>query len=318
MRIVVLDGYTLNPGDLSWGELEQLGKCEFYDRSSPSEVISRSKDADAVLTNKVVFDQTIIEALPRLRYIGVTATGYNIVDAEAAKSRKITVTNVPAYSTQEVAQFVFALILELTSHIGHHDRTVHEGRWSKCENFCYWDRPLIGLAGLTMGVVGFGHIGKAVARLALAFGMKVVVFTRSPQKVESGEVEYCALDDVFACADVISLHCPLAADTKNLVDERRLKLMKPTSYIINTARGPLIDEQALADALNDGRLAGAALDVLSVEPPPASNPLLAAPRCIITPHMAWAAVSARKRLLDSSIDNLRAFLSGRSKNVVNL
>jgi glycerate dehydrogenase len=315
--IVVLDGYTLNPGDLSWDRLKALGPCTFYDRCAESEVVERSRNAQVILTNKVSITGDHIRALPGLRYIGVTATGYNIVDVKAAAQHKLVVTNVPAYGTRSVAQATFALLLELTNHVGHHADTVRQGRWTACPDFCYWDYPLIELDRLTMGIIGFGRIGAAVAQLARAFGMNVLVHTRTtPPDLPDG-VKVAELDTIFRDSDVISLHCPLTPETRHLVNAERLSSMKPSAFLLNTSRGPLVDESALADALNSGKIAGAGLDVLSVEPPPASNPLLQAKNCIITPHHAWATKAARARLLDVSVANVRAFLEGKPQNVVN-
>jgi glycerate dehydrogenase len=258
--------------------------------------------------------------LPQLRYVGVLATGYNVVDVEAARQRGVTVTNVPAYSTASVAQMVFALLLELTQQVGHHARLVREGRWTAAADFCFWDRPLVELEGLTLGIVGFGAIGRRVAALARAFGMKVLVHTAHPEKyqetAEGRDARFVDLDDLFRASDAVSLHCPLTEETRALVDARRLELMKPTAFLLNTGRGPLVDEAALAAALNAGRLAGAGLDVLSAEPPPAGNPLLQAANCCITPHIAWATRAARERLLAIAVANLRAFLAGQPQNVV--
>jgi len=321
MNIVVIDGFTLNPGDLSWAALERLGKCTIYDRSSPNEILTRAADAEIVVTNKAVLSREQIFALPKLKYIGVTATGYNIVDVEAARERGIPVCNVPAYGTRSVAQMTIALLLELTQRVGHHAQTVREGRWSKCPDFCYWDYPLIELDGLTMGIVGFGQIGRAVGDLARAFGMRTLAGRRtgraSVPASHDPQVEFAELDSLFARSDVISLHCPLTPETKHLVNAQRIALMKPTAFLLNTSRGPLIDEPALADALNDGRIAGAGLDVLSVEPPLPDNPLFRAKNCFITPHIAWATRAARSRLLDASVTNIAAFLRGKPTNVVN-
>lgn len=316
MRIVYIDSYTANPGDLSWDQFKKLGEFADYNRTPPEQVVERLRAADAVLTNKVMFDAKTIAALPKLKYIGVTATGYNIVDVEAAKKRGVTVTNVPAYSTPDVAQAVFALLLELTNHTSHYDRAVHEGRWSASPDFCYWDLPLTALSGLTMGIAGFGNIGQAVAVLAQAFGMKVLVHTRTPRADAKG-VELCGLDDLFSRADVVSLHCPLTPETEGFVNAERLARMKSSAYLVNTSRGKLVDEQALAAALNEGRLAGAGLDVLSTEPPKRDNPLLKARNCVIMPHIGWASVAARKRLLDVACANLKAFIAGQPLNVVN-
>lgn len=318
MRIVVLDAYTINPGDLSWKDLEDLGQCTIYDRTAPNEVFNRAKDAAIVLTNKTFLDKHTIESLPLLRYVGVIATGYNVVSIEAAKPRKIVVTNVPAYGTPSVVQATFALLLELTNQVGYHDRTVHEGHWNNSIDFCYWDRPLIELSGLTMGIIGFGTIGKAVANIARAFGMKVLVHTREQENSQRlSEPEFCDLEDIFARSDVLTLHCALTPDTHQLVNAERLSLMKSSAFLLNTGRGPIIDETALAQALDSGQIAGAGLDVLSVEPPSNGNPLLNCRNCIITPHIAWATLAARKRLLDSAIHNVRAYLDGHPVNTVN-
>jgi glycerate dehydrogenase len=316
MNIVVLDAYTLNPGDLSWDSLDRLGRCTIYDRTPPAKVVSRSADAEIVLTNKVLLDRNIIGALPKLRYIGVLATGTNVVDLAAARERGITVTNVPAYGTASVAQTTIALLLELTQRVGHHSATVMEGRWSKNPDWCYWDFPLMELEGLQAGIIGLGHIGQAVARITLALGMKVSAFSHSSKKQVAG-IELLDLETLIRRSDVLSLHCPLTEQTRNLINAERLSWMKPAAILLNTSRGALIDEAALADALNSGRLAGAGLDVLSVEPPPANNPLLTAKNCIITPHLAWATKAARSRLMAIAVENAAAFLSGKPKNVVN-
>jgi len=313
--IVVLDGYTLNPGDLSWDGLKALGPCTFYDRCNENEVVERSRDAQIILTNKVSITGDHIRSLSKLRYIGVTATGYNIVDVKATSERKVVVTNVPAYGTKSVAQATFALLLELTNHAGHHAETVRQGRWTQCPDFCYWDYPLIELDHLTMGIIGYGRIGAAVANLARAFGMNVLVHSRTPPKLEPG-IKVADLETTFRESDVISLHCPLTPETKHIVNEERLGWMKPSAFLLNTSRGPLVDEAALAEALNAGKIAGAGLDVLSVEPPPASNPLLSAKNCLITPHQAWATRAARARLMDVAIANVAAFLKGKPQNVV--
>ncbi len=316
MKIVVLDGHTLNPGDLSWEPLRALGECEIHQRSAPGEVVLRATEASAIITNKVAITREQMALLPNLRYIGVTATGYNIVDVAAARERGIDVCNVPTYGTRSVAQMTFALLLELTQHVGDHAKSVRDGRWTRSPDFCYWDHPLIELDGLTMGIIGFGRIGRAVGELALAFGMRVLVATRRALDLPPGMVR-ADLDDLFRQSDVISLHCPLTPETRNVVNAARLQLMKPSALLINTSRGPLVEEAALADALNSGRLAGAALDVLAVEPPPATNPLLSAKNCLITPHIAWATHAARARLMDTSVANVRAFLAGKPENVVN-
>lgn len=317
VKIVVLDGYTLNPGDLRWKELESLGRCIVYDRSGPDEVFKRADGAEIVLTNKTVLSSEVIKKLSSLKYIGVLATGYNIVDVETAGNRGVIVSNVPAYSTDSVAQLTFAHLLNLTHRVGHHAETVRNGRWTTSPDFCYWDTPLIELAGLTMGIIGFGRIGKAVAKVAMAFGMKVIVYGINKPASMPGGCEFVGLEDLFRRSDVVSLHCPLTTQTEKIVNEERLTLMKKSAFLINTSRGPLVDEQALADGLNEGRLAGAGLDVLSYEPPAEDNPLLKAKNCFITPHIAWATRSARERLLKAVVDNVAAFLAGRPQNVVN-
>lgn len=316
MNIVVLDGFALNPGDLSWAKLEELGRCVVYDRTSESRILSRAAGAEIVLTNKTPLRDEHLRQLPALRYIGVLATGYNVVDVEAARARGVTVTNVPAYSTRSVAQLTFALLLELTLHVGHHAQTVREGKWTASPDFCYWDFPLIELDQLTMGIIGFGRIGRAVAELARAFGMKVLVHSRTkPDPLPAG-VDFADLEPLFRKSDVITLHCPLTPATERLVNAERLGWMKPGAFLLNTSRGPLVDEQALADALNSGAIAGAGLDVLSKEPPSASNPLLSARNCLITPHFAWATRAARERLMAIAVANVRAFVAGRPQNVV--
>jgi glycerate dehydrogenase len=314
-RIVVLDGFTLNPGDLDWAPLHAIGDCAIHDRTPAKEVAARAAGAEIVLTNKAVVSGEIIAQLPKLRYIGVLATGYNVVDVAATKARGIPVCNVPGYGTPAVAQHVFALILELALRTGHHAQTVRDGRWSTCLDFCYWDFPLVELAGRTLGIVGYGSIGEAVARIGLAFGMKILASARRPRMVDG--VEFVSTDELFRRADVVTLHSPLTEETRGLVNTARLATMKPTAFLINTGRGPLVVEADLAAALNSGRLAGAGLDVLSAEPPPASNPLLSAKNCLITPHIAWATREARARLLNVVVENLRAFLACKPQNVVN-
>jgi glycerate dehydrogenase len=316
MKIVVLDGHTLNPGDLSWDELKALGPCEIFERTPPGEITQRAAEAEIVITNKAVLAREQILGLPKLRYIGVTATGYNIVDIAAARERSIIVTNVPAYGTRSVAQHTFALLLELTQQVGHHAQSVRDGRWSRSPDWCYWDKPLIELDGLTMGIVGYGRIGQAVAKLAESFGMKVIASVSGRAKDALRNLSVVTLDYLFSTSDVVSLHCPLTPETRNLVNAERLALMKPTAVLINTSRGPLVDEAALAEALNSRRIVGAGLDVLSVEPPLADNPLVKATNCFITPHIAWATRAARTRLLQAAIENVRAFLSGKPQNVV--
>ena len=288
-----------------------------YDRTKPDEVLPRAANAEIVLTNKTILSRDYIEQLPALRYVGVPATGYNVVDAAAARARGIPVTNVPAYGTRSVAQLTFALLLELTQHVGHHSESTRQGKWSASLDFSYWDFPLIELDGLTLGVVGFGRIGQAVAALGSAFGMKILAQSRTRPKDLPPTIQFASLETVFRQSDVVSLHCPLTPETQHLVNAERLSWMKPSAFLLNTSRGPLVDEVALANALNRGTLAGAGLDVLSVEPPPAGNPLLTAKNCIVTPHLAWATRAARSRLLERAIANVQAFLQGHPQNVVN-
>lgn len=322
MKIVVLDGYTLNPGDLSWDALAALGELTVYDRTAADDVILRAKGAQLVLTNKISFGETRLAQLDGLDYIGVTATGFNIVDIEAARRQGIVVTNVPAYSTRSVSQMVFALLLEMTQQVGYHSHLVRqENRWSRSPDFSFWDKPLIELDGLVFGVVGFGQIGRQVADIARAFGMQVIAHTAHPDKYtayqQRGDVSFVSLDELFRRSDVISLHCPLTDATRHLVDNRRLSLMKNSALLINTARGALLDEQAVAFALANSLIGGLGVDVLSCEPPSAENPLLKAPNTFITPHIAWASCEARHRLMDIVVDNVRAFLAGTPQNVVN-
>ena len=317
MKIVVLDGYTTNPGDLSWEDLRLLADCRIYDRTPPEQVPTRALDAELILTNKTIIGRELIAALPKLRYLGVLATGYNIVDVQTARERGIPVCNVPEYGTPNVAQAAFALLLELTNRVGHHAQTVRDGRWCGSPDFCYWDYPQIELAGLTMGIVGLGRIGQAVARIAMAFGMSVLAFDQFPPASIPEGIRLVELETLFRRSDAISLHCPLSADNRELINGARLALIKPAAYLVNTARGGLVNDADLARALNEGRVAGAGLDVLSVEPPLADNPLLAAKNCLITPHIAWATRAARARLIRTTVDNVRAFLDGQPTNVVN-
>lgn len=314
-KITVLDGHTLNPGDLSWAPLSGLGACTIHDRTPAAETVKRSLDAEILLTNKVVLDASVISQLPALRYIGVMATGYNVVDIAAARKRSITVTNVPGYGTRSVAQTTFALLLELAHGTGGHSQGVRAGEWSRQPDFSYWNQPLVELDGLTMGLVGCGDIGRVVAGIARSFGMRVIVHKRHPDPAMTG-VPFVDLDTLFRESDVISLHCPLTPETREIVNARSLALMKSSAFLINTARGPLIHEPSLADALNNNRIAGAALDVLSTEPPPADHPLLSARNCIVTPHFAWATRASRERLMAATIANVAAFLNGKPQNVV--
>ena len=314
MKIVVLDGYGLNPGDLSWSGMEALGELMVYDRTSPSELLERSEGAEVLITNKTLITAENMAELPNLKYIGVLATGYNVVDIDAAKARGIVVANIPAYSTNSVAQMVFAHVLNITQHVGHYADENAKGRWSSNADFCYWDTNLVELDGKKMGIVGLGNIGKATARIALAFGMEVLAYTSKEQKDLPLGVKKVTLDELFAESDVLSLHCPLTPDTKEMVNANRLRMMKPNAILINTGRGPLVNEQDLADALNEGRIAGAGLDVLSVEPALANNPLLSAKNCFITPHIAWATKEARTRLMDIAVNNLKSYQEG---NIIN-
>lgn len=316
MTIVVLDGYTLNPGDLDWGPLQSLGDVTLYNRSRPEEVLHRCRGAEVVLTNKAVLSREVIAQLPDLRYIGVLATGYNVVDVDAARERGIVVANVPAYSTLSVAQHVFALILEHTHRVRLHADLVQYGAWSLNPDFSFSRGELIELADKTLGIVGYGTIGQAVARIGRAFGMHVLVHTKRPGEHDMRGVKPADLNVLFSTSDVVTLHCALTDETKHLVNNHRLYQMKRTALLVNTSRGGVVDETALANALNNGRIAGAALDVLSVEPPPKDHPLLTAPNCVITPHHAWATRAARRRLMTAVTDNVRAFLDGRPVNVV--
>ncbi len=316
MNIVVLDGYAANPGDLSWDKLEKLGCLTVYDRTPASETLNRAKDADIVLTNKVILDADKLRKLPKLKYIGVLATGYNVVDVAAAHELGIVVTNIPAYSTDSVAQMVFAHILNITQRVGHYAEQNRNDRWTDNPDFCYWDTPLTELSGKTIGIVGLGNTGSATARIALAFGMKVKAFTSKEQSALPDGIEKVSIDELFSASDIVSLHCPLTESTKELVNSARLKQMKPSSVLINTGRGPLVNEKDLADALNNGVIYAAGVDVLSTEPPKPDNPLLTARNCFITPHVAWATTEARIRLMDIAVRNVAAFISGSPVNMV--
>lgn len=316
MKIVVLDGYGLNPGDLSWDAVSQLGELTVYDRTSSEEVIARSAGAEAILTNKTVITAEIMEALPDLKYIGVLATGYNVVNINAAREKGIVVTNIPAYSTPSVAQMVFAHILNIAQQVQHHSEEVRKGRWTNNADFCFWDTPLIELREKKIGLVGLGHTGYNTARIAIGFGMQVTAYTSKSSLQLPPEIKKRTLDELFSECDIVSLHCPLTDETKELVNAERLRLMKPTAILINTGRGPLVNEQDLADALNAGKLYAAGLDVLSSEPPKADNPLLTARNCYITPHIAWASLEARTRLMDILVENIKAFQAGKPVNNV--
>ena len=316
MNIVVLDGYTLNPGDLSWEELAALGSTQIYERTPGAEILSRAAEADILLTNKTDLRRAEIERLPRLKYIGVLATGTNVVDLAAARERHIAVTNVPAYGTKSVAQTTVALLLELTQNVGHHAATVRQSQWVRSPDWCYWERPLIELDGLTLGIIGYGRIGQAVGAAAAALGMEIRAI-RSRSNPGGAGVEFVGLETLLRQSDVVTLHCPLTPETHHLINAERLAWMKPSAFLLNASRGQLVDEEALAEALNNGKIAGAGLDVLSKEPPSADNPLLKARNCIITPHLAWATRAARARLMKIAAQNVRAFLNGRPENVVN-
>ncbi len=307
MKIVVLDGYTLNPGDNPWDELQSLGDVTVYDRTPHDQIIARSAGAEIVLTNKTPLDADILASLPKLRFIGVLATGYNVVDIPAAVAQNIVVTNVPEYGTDSVAQHVFSLVLELSNAVGEHNAAVHDGEWQRCPDFSFWHSPPIELAGKSLGIVGFGRIGQRVAEIGKAFGMQILSNTRT---------NGTPIEELRSNADIVSLHCPLTEQTRSIIDPDFLKSMKPTSFLINTARGPLVDEAALADALDKRTIAGAAVDVVDSEPIRPDNPLLRARNCIITPHLAWASVAARRRLMTIAVDNVRAFLDGRPINTV--
>ena len=318
MKIVVLDGYSLNPGDLSWDALAQLGDLTVYDRSTPENTVARAGGAEIVITNKTVLTAEMIAQLPSVKYIGVLATGFNVVATAAAARAGIVVTNVPAYSTMSVAQLVFTHLLSIIGRTEHYTDEIRHGRWTANPDFCYWDNKLTELAGKRMGIVGFGNIGSAVARIAAALGMQPVIFTsRRQEDLPEGMLKAQSVDDVFATCDVVSLHCPLNDETRNMADARRLAMMKPSAILINTGRGPLVDEAALAAALNEGRIYAAGLDVLSTEPPRSDNPLLTARNCFITPHIAWATFEARKWLMDIAVGNVRAFIDGKPANRVN-
>ena len=316
MKIVVLDGHTLNPGDLSWGGIQKLGDLTVYERTPAEQTIERAAGAEAVFTNKVIIDPKIIEHLPNLKFIGVLATGYNVVDTQAARAAGIVVCNIPAYSTASVAQMVFAHILHFTQHVATHAQSVSAGEWAGSKDFSYWLTPQVELAGKTMGIIGFGQIGQAVAKIALAMGMKVIFNNRSKKQTDI-VAQQVDLDTLLSESDFISINCPLTDDNKGFIDNTALSKMKKSAFLVNTGRGPLINEQDLADALNEGTIAGAGLDVLSVEPAIAENPLPKAKNCFITPHIAWATLEARQRLMKIAGDNLAAFIAGNPVNVVN-
>ncbi len=314
MNIVILDGYTTNPSDLSWKDLEEFGNLTVHDRTEPDNIIPCAIDCEIVLTNKTILDRKIINALPNTKYIGLLSTGTNAVDIPAAIERGITVTNVPAYSTASVAQAVFALLLESTNQVAKHSNSCRKGKWAQHIDFCFTETPLTEIASKTMGIIGFGAIGKAVAKIAHAFDMKILVHTRTPQAASN--ITIVGLDEIFKQSDIITLHCPLTTETEKIINSDSLNKMKKDAFLINTGRGGLIDEAALADALNNDIIAGAGLDVLTEEPPKGNNPLLSAKNCIITPHIAWATYAARKRLIETVISSLSAYISGNPINVI--
>lgn len=316
MKIVVLDAYTLNPGERKWEELEELGEVVVHDRTSPMDIVRRAQGAEAVLTNKTVLDGFILNQLPALKYIGILATGYNVVDLEVARQRGIVVTNIPAYSTLSVAQMAIAHLLNITQRVGHYANEVHNGVWSAQRDFCYWNTPLVELAGKKMGIVGFGNTGQATARIAEALGMDILVYTSKPKKMLPKKYQKVKLNDLFSMSDVVSLHCPLTSENKEMVNSFRLSLMKQGAILINTSRGGLIDEKALEQALLGGKLLGAGLDVLSSEPASPSNPLLKLKNCFITPHIAWATRESRMRLMNQAVKNLKAWMEGNTINNV--
>lgn len=316
MKIVVLDGYGLNPGDLSWESMQALGELEVFDRTLPAELHQRASDAEALITNKTIISAEDMKALPQLKYIGVLATGYNVVDIDAAKALGIVVTNIPAYSTRSVAQMVFAHLLNITQRVGHYADENNKGRWTNNADFCYWDTPLVELDGKKIGIIGYGNIGQAVAAIATALGMKVYVYSSKPQFLLPQGVQRMSIDEIFQECDVVSLHCPLTDETNGMVNSTRLNSMKSSAILINTGRGPLVNEQDLADALNNGVIAAAGLDVLSTEPPRKDNPLLTAKNCFITPHIAWATKEARIRLMNIAVNNLKSYIGGSIINNV--
>ena len=320
MKIVVLDGYTENPGDLSWEELGKLGELTVYDRTSltdEAEAIARIGDAEIVFTNKTPITRKVLDACPGIRFISLLATGYNCVDYAYAREKGIPVTNVPTYGTASVGQFAIALLLEICHHIGHHDASVHAGNWERCADWCYWDYPLIELAGKTMGIIGFGRIGQTTGRIARAMGMEVLAYDSHPSDAGRAIAEYVDLDALLARSDVVALHCPLFPETEGIINRETIAKMKDGAILLNNSRGPLVVEQDLADALNAGKLAAAGLDVVSTEPIRGDNPLLKAKNCIITPHISWAPKESRQRIMDCAVSNVKAFLAGSPVNVVN-
>ncbi len=319
MRIVVLDGYALNPGDLTWEEMKKFGDVVVYDRTSPEEILERSKGADALLTNKTPIRTNVINQLPDLKYIGVLATGYNIIDIETANARGVVVSNIPDYGSFSVAQLAMALLLELCHHVQRHSDSVHDGKWARSKDWCFWDYPLVELSGKTLGIIGFGTIGQKVADMATAFGMNILgsARTRSDQSHRKN-FQWAEIPELLSASDVVSIHCPLTPETQGLINERTLRLMKKTAFLLNTSRGPIIVDKDLSDALNNDVIAGAGIDVLSAEPPKPDNPLFGTKNCIITPHIAWATKEARARLMHMAVENLSAYTSGTPENVVRM
>ena len=319
MKAVILDGYTTNPGDLSWEWLENECELTVFDRTDYEDIIPRCKGCDIIITNKTPLSKQTLEQLPECKFIALLSTGYNIIDCEYAASRGIPVSNIPAYSTAAVAQLTFAFILELCNKVAIHNAEVKQGRWSECKDFCFWKTPLQELYGKTFGIFGYGSIGRTVAGIAKAFGMNVVAHTANPDKYKNEkDVRFVSLDEMLECSDIVSMHCPLTPKTQGIVNEEFISKMKKTAYLINTSRGPVLDEEAVADALKSGRIAGAGVDVLSTEPPKADNPLLSCENCLITPHIAWAAFETRERLISILKENIFAFLDGKPINTVNM
>ena len=317
MKIVVLDGYALNPGDLSWDAVKDLGDLKVYDRTPPDEILARASGAEILLTNKTPIREQAIRQLPQLKYIGVLATGYNIIDVDAASRNNIVVANIPDYGSYSVAQLTFALLLELCHHVQRHSDSVREGKWASSMDWCYWNYPLVELAGKTMGIIGFGNIGQKVGDMAASFGMSVLGAARKQSnQLHRKNFRWASVDEILQESDVVSIHCPLTPETKGLINARSVRTMKPSSFLLNTSRGPIIVDEDLSEALNADIIAGAGIDVLSVEPPHENNPLFTAKNCIITPHIAWATKEARERLMKMAVTNLHAFLNGNPVNVV--
>lgn len=317
MKIVVLDGYTENPGDLSWAPLEKLGELTVYPRTGEDQIVQRIGDAEIVITNKTPITRSTLQACPRIRYIAVLATGYNVIDIAAARERGIPVSNVPTYGTAAVGQFAIAMLLEICHHVAHHSQSVHDGAWSRCQDWCYWDYPLIELDGKTMGIIGFGRIGQQTGKIAKAMGMRVLAYDAHPNDTGRAIADYVPLEELLGQSDVIALHCPLFPETAGIINRDTIAAMKDGVIILNNSRGPLIVEQDLADALNSGKVYAAGLDVVATEPILEDNPLLRAKNCIITPHISWAPRESRQRIMDCTVDNVRAFLEGDARNVIN-